>query len=63
MLIGLLAVLGVDLIVLPTLARPGVIRLMADRATVEVAAKGDTELLLSPDPEPVGATAAGSEER
>ena len=41
---------------------PGVIRVTADGATVEVAAKAeDIELLLGPYPEPVGATAAGSE--
>ena len=41
---------------------PGVIRVTADGATVEVAAKGeDTELLLGPYPELVGTTAAGSE--
>ena len=41
---------------------PSVIRVTADGATVEVAAKAeDTELLLGPYPEPVGTTAAGSE--
>ena len=39
---------------------PGVIRVTADGATVEVAAKAeDTELLLGPYPEPVGTMAAG----
>jgi hypothetical protein len=39
---------------------PGVIRVTAEGATVEVAAKGeDTELLLGPYPEPVDTTAAG----
>jgi hypothetical protein len=41
---------------------PGVIRVTADGATVEVAAKAeDIELLLGPYPEPVATTAAGSE--
>jgi hypothetical protein len=41
---------------------PGVIRITADGATVEVAAKAeDIELLLGPYPEPVATTAAGSE--
>jgi hypothetical protein len=41
--------------------QPGVIRVTAEGATVEVAAKAeDTELLLGPYPEPVGSTAAGS---
>ena len=41
---------------------PGVIRVLADGATVEVAAKAeDTELLLGPYPEHIGTTAAGSE--
>jgi len=38
---------------------PGVIRVTADRATVEVAAKAeDIELPLGPNPEPVGTSAA-----
>jgi hypothetical protein len=41
---------------------PGVIRVAADGATVEVAAKAeDAELLLGPYREPVGTTATGSE--
>ena len=41
---------------------PGVIRVTADGATVEVAARAeDAELLLGPYREPAGATAAGSE--
>jgi hypothetical protein len=41
---------------------PAVIRVTADGATVEVAAKAeDTELLLGPYREPASATAAGSE--
>ena len=41
---------------------PGVIRVTADGAAVEVAAKAeDTELLLGPYPELVATTAAGSE--
>jgi hypothetical protein len=41
---------------------PVVIRVTADGATVEVAAKAeDTELLLGPYPEHIGTTAAGSE--
>ena len=41
---------------------PGVIRVTADGATVEVAAKAeDTELLLGPYRKSAGATAAGSE--
>ena len=41
---------------------PGVIRVTADGATVEVAAKAeDTELLLGPYRKPAAATAAGSE--
>ena len=40
---------------------PGVIRVMADGATVEVAAKAeDTQLLLGPYRKPADATAAGS---
>jgi hypothetical protein len=89
MLIALLAVLGVDRMVLVAFLfrnelvpidgldeqrpartdevrrlgdHPGVIRVTADGATVEVAAKAeDTELLLGPYPEPVGTTAVGSE--
>ena len=41
---------------------PGVIRVTADGATVEVAAKAeDAELLLGPSPEPVAITATGRE--
>lgn len=77
MLIALLALLGVELIVLVGFAavvisrkrwvkhQPGVfrgvIRVNADGATAEVAAKAeDAELLLGPYRKPADATAAGS---